>query len=165
MKRVKKQSLCLIFLLLFCLSLNSCKLAENILQSTSEVDFSIPQKVQISFNEHIYDTTIVLNGSKLEINFVNEKDLINGAYVCLTEKGYKITYLDMLFEGEKASLTSSFLPCVVYSFLTSFDEKIILDNYDKVRQCYYIKRSIGGNFIILECYENDDNKYYSMEIK
>ncbi len=164
MKRIKKQSLCLIFLL-FCLSLNSCKLAEDILQSTSEVDFSVPQKVQISVNEHIYDTTIVFKDSKLEINFVNEKDLINGAYVCLSENGYKITYMDMVFEGERASLTSSFLPCVVYSFLTSFDEKILLDNYDKVRQCYYVKRSIGGCFIKLECYETDDNKYYSMEIK
>ncbi len=165
MKGIKNKRLCLVFLLLFCLTFNSCKLSENILQSYSEVDFSTPQKVQISFNEHIYDTTIVLNTSKLEINFINEKDLISGAYICLTENKYKITYKDMAFEGERNSLTNSFLPCVVYSFLSSFGETIVLDNYDKERECYNIKKNINSYFVSLECYETDDNKFYSMEIK
>ena len=83
---------------------------ENILQSSSEVDFSTPQKVQISFNEQIYDTVVVLNNTKLEIDFTNKKNLIDGAYVSLTEKTYKITYKDMVFSGEKSDLTDSFLP-------------------------------------------------------
>ena len=73
----KRCGLCLIFLLLLCVSFNSCKVSENILQSTSDVDFSKPQKVQVSFNEHIYDTTIVFNNSKLEVNFINDKDIIS----------------------------------------------------------------------------------------
>ena len=165
MKKIKKQSLCLIFLFLFCFNLHSCKISGNILQSTSEVDFSIPQKVQISFNEHVYDTTIILSSSKFEMNFVNEKDLINGAYISLTEKNFKITYKDMVFNGEKTLLTNSFLPCVIYSFLSSFEKAIILDTYDKERECYYVKRNVNGYFVTLECYETDDNKYYSMEIK
>jgi hypothetical protein len=138
---------------------------DNILQSSSDVDFSTPQKVQISFNECIYDTTIVLNNSRFEINFINEKNLINGAYVCLTETEYKIIYKDMVFDGEMNSLTNSFLPCVIHSFLRSFGGTILLDNYDKQRQCYFAKKTVNGYFITLECYETDVGKIYSMEIK
>ena len=165
MKVLKNQSLCLFFLILFCITLNSCKISGNLLQGFSEVNFSTPQRVQISFNEHIYDTTIVLNNSKLEMNFDNEKDLMSGAYICLTEKLYKITYKDMAFEGERSSLTNSFLPCVVYSFFSSFEDSIVLDNYDKERECYYIKKNIDGYFITLECYKTNDNKFYTIEIK
>lgn len=165
MKKNKRQSLCLMFLLLICVFFCSCELTENILQSTSAVDFCVPQKVQISFDEHIYDTTIIFSDTKLEMNFDNEKDLLNGVHVCLTENDYRITHTDMVFEGEKSSLTNSFLPCVVYSFFTSLDERIFLDNYDKTRQCYFVKRSIGGYFITLECYDTNGQKYYSMEIK
>lgn len=138
---------------------------QNILQSSSEVDFSTPQKVQISFNEQLYDTTIVLNNSKLEINFINEKNLIGGAYVSLTEKNYKITYKDMVFSGEKSQLATSFLPLVIYDFIFSFQEKILLDTYDKDRECFYLKKNVNGYFVTLECYEADDKKLYSMEIK
>ncbi len=165
MKRGKYQSLCLMFLLVFCVMFNSCKIPENILQNSSEVDFSTPQKVQISYNENIYDVTIVINTSKLEVNFINEKDLISGACICLSENKYKITYKDMVFNGERTSLTNSFLPCVIYSFLTSFGEIIVLDNYDKERECYYVKKNINGNFVTLECYEADNDKFYSLEIK
>lgn len=165
MKGVKAQRLCLVFLILFCITLNSCKLPQNILQGTSEVDFSTPQKLQISFNEHIYDTTIVLNNSKLEINFSNEKDLLDGAYVCLTEKDYKITYKDMIFNGSISELSHSFLPNIIYKFIFSFEDNVLLETYDKNRECYYIKKSVNGYFVTLECYEKDDSKFYSMEIK
>lgn len=138
---------------------------ENILQRTSEVDFSTPQKVQISFNEQIYDTILVSNSSTLEINFTNEKSLIGGAYVCLTEKNYKLTYKDMIFMGEKSQLETSFLPLIIFDFLFSFEEKILLDTYDKDRDCFYIKKNVNGYFITLECYENNGKKLYSMEIK
>ena len=165
MSKVKFQSLCLIFLLLFCTTLNSCKISGNILQGFSEVDFSAPQKVQISFNEHIYDTTIVLTNTRLEINLVNEKDLLNGAYVCLTEKSYKITYKDMVFNGSFSELNNSFLPCIIYNFILSFEDEILFDAYDKQRECYYVKKNVNGYFVTLECYETDDNVFYSMEIK
>lgn len=138
---------------------------ENILQSTSDVDFSTPQKVQIYFNEQIYDTTLVLNNSKLEINFTNEKDLIGGAYVSLTENSYKITYKDMVFSGEKSELAPSFLPLIIYDFIFSFEEKILLDSYDKEKEWFYLKKNINDYFITLECYEANDKKLYSMEIK
>ena len=165
MKRNKYQSLCLIFLVLFSLVLNSCQFAENILQSSSEVDFSFPKKIQVDFNEAVYNITAVFNNSKLEINFIDEKDLMDGAYVSLTDKSYKITYKDMAFQGERSSLTDSFLPCVLYSFLTSFEKGVVLDSYDKERKCYSTKKNINGYFITFECYETDDNKFYSMEIK
>lgn len=138
---------------------------ENILQSSPEVDFSTPQKVQISYNEQIYDTTIVLNDSKLEINFTNEKILIGGAYVSLTDKTYRITYKDMMFNGEISDLTTSFLPCIIYNFLFSFEEKILLDSYDKEKECYYLKKNVNGYFITFECYENEDENFYCIEIK
>lgn len=165
MKRVKVQGLCLIFLLLFNFVLGSCQFTENILQSSSEVDFTVPKNIQVDFNEKVYNITAVFNDSKLEINFIDEKDLMAGAYVCLTENSYKITYKDMAFHGERASLTDSFLPCVFYSFLKSFDAGVILDNYDKEHNCYSVKKNINGYFITFECYETDDNKFYSMEIK
>ncbi len=165
MKGVKIKSLCLVFGVLFCTTLNSCKIPENILQGSSEVDFSTPQKLQISFNEHIYDTTLVLNNSKLEINFSNEKDLLDGAYVCLTEKDYKITYKDMIFNGSNSELSHSFLPNIIYSFILSYEDKITLEVFDKKRECYYTKKEINGYFVTLDCYEVGERKFYSMEIK
>ena len=165
MKNNKHRSLCLIFLLLLCVSFNSCKVSENILHSTSDVDFSEPKKVQISFNEHIYDATIVFNDSKLEINFINDKDIISGAYVCLTENNYKITYKDMSFKGEVSALSPSFLPCIIYKFIVSFDDSVLLDSYDKERNCYFVKSNINGYFILLECYEAEKERFYSIEIK
>ena len=165
MKRLKVQSLCLIFLFLFCTTLKSCKIPESILQSSSEVDFSIPQNVQITFNEHVYDTIIVFNKSKLEVNFTNDKDLLSGAYVCLVDGVYKITYKDMAFNGNISELSHSFLPEIIYSFILSFEEKILLDAFDKSQECYYLKKNVNGYFITLECYETEDNKFYSMEIK
>lgn len=165
MKKRKYKGFCIIFLVAFCLIASSCELPGNIIQGSSEVDFGAPQRVQITFNEHIYDTTIVLKDKRLEINLTNEKDLLNGAYICLTNSSYKITYKNMAFEGDIAELSSSFLPCVVKAFLHSFEGEIILDSYDKVRQCYYVKKNVNGYFVALECYEYNDNKFYSMEIK
>lgn len=151
--------------MIFCIILNSCQISENIVQRTSEVDFSTPLKVQISFNEHIYNTTLVLKDCKFEMNFIDEKDLLDGAYVCLSEISYKITYKDMAFNGEKSDLTSSFLPCIIYSFFNSFNGEIVFDSYDKERESFFVKRNINGYFIVLECYEGDNSKFYSMEIK
>ncbi len=125
----------------------------------------MPQNVQISFNEHIYDTTIVFNNSKFEVNFNNENDLLNGAYVCLNKKDYKITYKDMVFKGAISELSDSFLPCIFYNFIISFEDGILLDTYDKERDCFFVKRNVNGYFITLECYEADDKKLYSIEIK
>ena len=165
MKKINFQWLCLIFLFLFFVVFNLCKLPENIIQSSSEVDFSIPQKVQVSFNEHIYDTTIVFNNSKLQVNFTNQKDLLDGAYVCLTEKNYKITYKDMVFNGDISELTDSFFPYVIYNFIYSFENKVLLDSYDKQRECYFIKKNIDGYFVNFECYKSDKTELYSIEIK
>lgn len=164
MKRRKIISLCIIFLVVFCLITSSCDLPESIIQGSSEVDFWAPQRVQITFNEHIYDTTIVFKDKRLEINLTNEKDLLNGAYICLTNSSYKMTYKDMIFKGDISELSSSFMPCIINNFLRSFEDVIILDSYDKVRQCYFIKKNVNGYFVTLECYEYNDNKFYSMEI-
>ncbi len=165
MKGHKNKVLVSVFLILFCISLNSCKISKSILRGSSEVDFTTPQKLQVSFNDHIYDTTVVMNNTRLEINFSNEKDLLDGAYVCLTENSYKITYKDMVFNGDISELSDSFLPYIIYNFLLSFEEKILLDTYDKSRECYYIKKSVNGYFVTLESYESDSKKFYSMEIK
>ena len=145
--------------------LYSCQISENILQRTSDVDFSTPLKVQISFNDHIYDATIVFKNAKFEMNFMDEKDLFDGAYICLSENSYKITYNGMVFNGKKCDLTSSFLPCIVYSFINSFEVNIVLDSYDKERESFFVKRNINGYFTVFECYETSGNKFYSMEIK
>ncbi len=165
MKRIKIKLLVIAFPLLFCLMLSSCAIAENVLQVSSEVDFSTPQKVQISYNEHIYDTVIVFKNAKVEVNFITEKDLMSGAYVSLNPESYKITYKDMVFEGSISNLSDSFLPCVVYSFLSSFEGDIVLDSYDKEKNCHYTKRNINNYFVVLESYEKDGITNYSMEIK
>lgn len=135
------------------------------MQRTSEVDFSVVQKMQITYNECIYNTTLVLNESNLTIDFIDGENLLCGANVLLTENKYEINYMDMAFRGEKTQLVTAFLPCIIYNFIFSFEDKIILDSYDKERECFYLKKNVNGYFITLECYETDDNKLYSMEIK
>ncbi len=165
MKKHRFKVFCIIFLVAFCLITSSCDLPENIIQGSSEVDFFAPQRVQITFNEHIYDTTIVLKEKRLEINLTNEKDLLDGACICLTNSSYKITYKDMIFKGDISELSPSFMPCVINDFIRSSEDVIILDSYDKVRRCYYTKKNVSGYFVTLECYEYNDDKFYSMEIK
>ncbi len=165
MNKINFKRLAVTFILLFCLSLSSCNITENVFQVPPEVDFSEPQKVQVSFNEHIYDTVVVFSGAKLEVNFCNEKDLVNGAYVSINKQSYKITYSDMVFEGETQTLTDSFLPYIIYEFFSSFENEIILDSYDKEKDCYSVNSNINSYFITLEAYEKNDNISYSMEIK
>ena len=138
---------------------------ENILQSSSEVDFLTPQNVQVSFNEQIYDITMVFNNSKLEINFTNKSNIIGGTNVCITKNDYKITYKDMVFNGEKSQLATSFLPVIIHDFLLSFEDCILLDSYDKDHECFFVKKNIDGYFLTLECYETDAGDFYSLEIK
>lgn len=165
MRGIKLKILCLIALLFFCFTFNSCKISEDVLQSSAEVDFLIPKNVQIFFNDHIYNCVIDYDGSRLQLNFSDEKDLLDGAYACLTNESYKITYKDMVFSGDFSQLSKSFLPSIIYEFLSSFDKPILLDLYDKQKECYYLKKSINSFFITLECYERDEKSFYSIEIK
>jgi len=166
MKGIEIKSLCVLFLVSFCVLLNSCGITENIFQSTSEVDFTTPQNVQISFNERVYDTTIEFNDYGVEINFINEKSLFNGACVTVSSKGYKISYNDLDFEGEAGALSAASLPWIVYGFFSSFENIFILDSFDKERNCYYVKRNVNNHFVVLEAYEKENEAtIYSMEIK
>lgn len=165
MSSKRNKTLVFSFLLSFCLILSSCNITENVIGVSAEVDFSTPHNVQIYFNEKIYNTSIVFNKPKLEINFTDEKDLLGGAYVCLQNSSYKITYKDMIFEGDRGNLIDSFLPCIIYSFLASFENKIILDSFDKEKNCIYVKRNINDYFIVFECFETENGNYYSMKIK
>ena len=90
---------------------------------------------------------------------------ISGLYSTITENSYKITYKDMVFSGEKSELAPSFLPLIIYDFIFSFEEKILLDSYDKKKECYYSEKNINGYFFTFECYENEDKKFYLMKIK
>ena len=165
MKEGKFKGFYVLFVLVFFIILSSCKAPDNILKSSSEVDFSTQKKVQILFNEHIYDTTIVFNNSKLEINFDNKKDLTNGACICVENSNYKITYKDMVFKGETDDLLDTFLPCILYDFLVSFGNEICFEEYDKDRECFYLKKNINGHFVLFECYETENSASYSIEIK
>ena len=137
----------------------------NIIQRTSDVDFSSSQKMQISYNEYIYSTILVLKGNSLHIEFVDGENLLCGAAVQITKNNYKLNYNNMVFKGEKSQLVNSFLPCIIYDFLFSFEGKIQLDSYDNDKGCFFIKKEINGFFVTLECYETDEDNYYSMEIK
>ena len=137
----------------------------NLLQSPPEVDFSVPHKVQIAYNEHIYDTAIAFKNSRLEINFINEKELLGGAFVSLDKEAYKITYKNMVFEGSASDLNQSFLPCLIYALLDSFNGPIVFDCFDEVRECYYVKKNIQGYFVTLECYKTENVESFSIEIK
>ena len=90
---------------------------------------------------------------------------MDGAYVSINENEYKINYKDMVFEGATSDLTQSFLPCVLYSLLVSFEQPVVPDSFDKERGCYYIKKNINGRFVTLECYKKDETELYSIEIK
>lgn len=165
MRGVKLKILCLIVLMSFCFILNSCKISEDFLQSSAEVDFLTPQNVQISFNDHIYNCVVNYDGSRLKLIFSDEKDLLDGAYASITNDAYKITYKNMVFNGDFSQLSKSFLPCVLFDFLSSFDKPILLDSYDKQKECYYLKKSTNSFFVTLECYERDEKSFYSIEIK
>ena len=165
MNKIGLQRLACFFVILFSLTLPSCNATKKSPQVSSEVDFSEPKVVQITFNEHIYNTTVVFNNGKLELKFSDEKNLIGGTYVSIDSTNYKITYNDMVFDGEKSTLSHSFLPSVIYSFLNSFNGKVTLDSYNRELECFYTSVNTEDSFIIIESYENDGKINYSMEIK
>ena len=165
MNKIGLQCLAIAFVFLMCVTLSSCNGTNRHLQVASEVDFTEPKAVQITFNEHIYNTTVVFKNNKLELNFSDGKDLIGGAYVSVDSENYKITYNGMVFEGEKTALSDSFLPSVGYSFLDSFDGLITPDSYNRDLNCFYTSVNTEDFFIVLESYEKDGKPHYSMEIK
>lgn len=160
------KSLVSILLLVNLIFLSSCVLPQTSgIQGVTEVDFSSTRKVQITFNEHIYDISVVYCNGKLELNFINEKDLIGGAYVSISSDSYKITYSDMVFEGETDSLSESFLPKIVYSFISSSQGAVVLDSFDEDKNCSFVTRDIDGYFVTLEAYKTDDNLTFAFVIK
>lgn len=156
--------LAVVFSLLLCPLISSCSNTNLSLQAVSEVDFSTPQAVQVSYNEHIWNTTLVFKEGCLELNFTDEKSLMGGAYVCMDSRSYKITYGKMAFEGETKELSHSFLPHIIYSFLISGDS-IVAESYSKEKNCAFTEVEVNGYFVILEVYEKDGNISYSLEIK
>lgn len=140
-------------------------MAENILQSYSEVNFSTPQRVQISFNNRVYDTALSFNKAKLAIELSEDNSLMSDGCVFLSENKYKITYKSMVFQGDRSALSDSFFPCIIYDYFKSYEGEIAFTGYDKERECYYTEKEINGYFITLEGYENNGSKAYSIEIK
>ncbi len=165
MNKIYFRRIVIVSVILFVLCLSACGKIPDALQFSSEVNFSEPEKVQISFNDHIYDTEVIFSDSELIMNFCGDNDLFKGACVSITEENYKITYSDMIFEGDTKSLMNSFLPCIVYKFFNSFESGIILDSYDKEKGCYRIDTNLDNFFVTLEAYENNDKISYSMNIK
>lgn len=143
---------------LLCVCFCSCTVSELISQNVSEVDFSEAKNIQITYNGHIYDTSLVFNGNKLEFNFSNEKDAIGGAYIGIDSENYRITYSDMSFEGVTNTLPSNFLPLIVYSFFVENGSLIILDSYNEEKDCVYSSFSVSSYFLTVEVYENASGK-------
>ncbi len=151
--------------LVFCITLSSCEAKPGMLRASPEVQFSVPQNVQIYFNNQVYNTIIVFENNKLEMNFDDENSLLGGAYVSIDSVNYKITYKDMVFKGETNKLAQTFLPSIVYSFFESQVQAIPFESFDENKGCYYIESNINEYFVVLELYKSQESIVLSMEIK
>ena len=152
MRGVKLKILCLIALLLFCFILNSCKISEDVLQSSAEVDFLTPQNVQISFNDHIYNCVVNYDGSRLQLIFSDEKDLLDGAYASITNDAYKITY-----KNPNLSLLDRIMNFDYYYCLGVVEQNLeIINNDGEIELVPILDKNGKYNWEVLEDSENED---------
>lgn len=144
----------------------SCSLNENgKMHTVSEVDFSQPVKVQIEYNEQVTDTVIKYDGINLELNYDNAKEAIGGAFVKISPQRYKITYTDLIFEGENSQLPDSFLPKIIYTFFKDNGNVLTAESYEETKGCYSGSFSVGTSFLKAEVYESENGKSVLFLIK
>lgn len=144
---------------------SSCFNGNGTTQNTAEVDFSVASKVQIHYNEQVIDCVIKFDGTHLDFNYSNEKDAIGGAYVRISESGYKITYTDMVFEGETANLPTSFLPNIIFQLLKSRGSSFLLESFDEENNCNCGSFSVYEYFLNIELYKTNGLTTYAIYIK
>lgn len=147
------------------LMFSSCFNSNDNKQKFSEVDFSVPSKVQIHYNEQVIDCVIKFDGTNLDFNYSNEKDTIGGAYVRISEGAYKITYTDMTFEGETANLPTTFLPNIIFRLLKLHGNSFLLESFDEENNCAYGSYSVYEYFLNIELYKTNDIITYAIYIK
>ena len=160
----KANLLCIaIALVLLCLTA-SCNMQGGASHKSSEVDFSVSKRVQVSFNKIIYNIYITSANGITEI-IVDDSSSLNGLKSTFKGEEYKIEYNNMTFKGDISTLSDSFLPKVIYNLLTHFSDGIMLNSYDDYKACYYTNVNINNYFITIEEYQNSSVKSYSIEIK
>lgn len=147
------------------LMFSSCFNGNGNMQNIAEVDFSIPSKVQIHYNEQVVDCVIKFDGANLDFNYSNEKDAIGGAYVRISESAYKITYTDMVFEGETANLPTTFLPNIIFRLFKSQGSSFLLESFDEESDCNYGSFSVYEYFLNIELYKTNGITTYVVYIK
>lgn len=143
----------------------ACSGKSGDLRTVSEVDFSIPVKVQIEYNGQITDTVIKYDGTNLELNYSNEKEAVGGAFVKISSQSYKITYTDMVFDGDSTQLPDSFLPKIIYNFFNDNGTVLTAEFYDTAKKCYSASFSVGNSFLKTEIYENENGDSVLFSVK
>ena len=119
----------LILLLLGILVLNSC-FSGNVLKTASEVDFSVTQNIQISFNDNIYNADISYNGNEFKLIYNDNCGAVSGTAVVMNGEQYTVTYNEMIFQGETDSLPQNCLPFIIYNFFRMNGSIITFADYN-----------------------------------
>lgn len=132
--------------------------------STLDVDLSQTVKLQVLYNEHIYNTKVSYDGQNMHMSFEDDDAPYNGTQVKINSQSYNISYMDMKFHGELKSLVTSFMPVIVYN---SFGGKSILhfEEYDVNSECYILSQNASGCFLEYSAYTKNNEIYLYLEIK
>ena len=147
-----------LLLLVFLLS-SSC----SVVNETSDVDFSENKKIQVSYNNLVFDAEIEFADETLVFKYLDVPDSVIS--VELNSESYKIAYKEMVFDGEAKSLPDVFLPKIIYVFFQSQGSVLSFSDFDKESNCYALSFECLNRNLLFESYKNLNEGYsYSLTI-
>ncbi len=136
---------------------SSCFLSPELSHKFSDVDFSKRKKIQITYNELIYNADIQFNGRELVFEYCGDAELICGTRVTVDSDTYNIYHSGMTFDGVSGDLPSVFLPTVIYNLFADKGSVIRLESFNEDKSCFYSSFSVNEHFITVELYEGEEN--------
>lgn len=153
--KFSEQCRLVILLILGILVLNSCS-SGNVITKASEVDFSVDQNIQISFNDNIYNAVVSYNGREFELIYNDNCGAVSGTVVVMNGQQYTITYKEMLFQGETDSLPQNCMPFIIYNFFRMNGSIITFTDYNSDEKISTYTCKVFNYTISLKASDNND---------
>ena len=128
-----------------------------------QVSFVEKTPVAVEYKDERYNGTLQYNGNVMELHLLVGKEqdefcFIVDSLTCTTD------FLGLKKTEPTKSLSQSYLPVIIFDFLSITGAEFTTELYDEKTNLYYITRNIGNNNICLEALKSDEKTTYTIKI-
>lgn len=160
---IKFRVFCGCFLTCLLVFLPSCN-AIKIKQPVYEVDLKEKTEVQLTYNQNVYNTTLVYKNGCLVLEFSDNGDSYDGLVFTISKDCCRTTFKDVEYNIPQGTLTEKFFVNELFSFVSSFGGVLITKDFNELSGCAYVTKRQGTHTFTFEVFENDGNIAYSLKI-